>query len=199
MDHDADNERVVRAGDESNIPTKLLPAGGAMERSFTPRALVSGLIIGLLVNLSNIHYGLQTGVSNQLSMVLGLLGYVGFKLFSRYTTMQFSAAENGLIISVATATGSMPVTAGFTGVVPALEYVIDAEENGPLRIGWGNLVLWSLGLCFFGLLFASLLREHFIVRERLPWPGPEDQELQPFSSIRFSISLRHRQQSIVTA
>jgi uncharacterized oligopeptide transporter (OPT) family protein len=199
MDHDADNERVVRAGDESNIPTKLLPAGGAMKRSFTPRALVSGLIIGLLVNLSNIYYGLQTGVSNQLSMVSGLLGYVGFKLFSRYTTMQFSAAENGLIISVATATGCMPVTAGFTGVVPALEYVIDAEENGPLRIGWGNLVLWSLGLCFFGLLFASLLREHFIVRERLPWPGPEDQELQPFSSIRFSISLRHRQQSIVTA
>jgi uncharacterized oligopeptide transporter (OPT) family protein len=105
MDHDADNERVVRADDESNIPTKLLPAGGAMERSFTPRALVSGLIIGLLVNLSNIYYGLQTGVSNQLSMVSGLLGYVGFKLFSRYTTMQFSAAENVLIISVATATG----------------------------------------------------------------------------------------------
>lgn len=172
MDHVSDNEQVVQAGEESNIPKKLLLSGGVMERSFTLRALISGLIIGLLVNLSNTYYGLQTGVSNQMPMVSGLLGYVGFKLFSRYTTMQFSAPENVLIISVATATGCMPVTAGFTGVVPALEYVIGPEENGPLRIGWGILVLWSSGLCFFGLIFASLLREHFIVREKLPWPGP---------------------------
>lgn len=30
-----------------------------------------------------------------------------------------------------------------------------------------------MGLCFFGLIFASLLRDHFIVREKLPWPGPK--------------------------
>lgn len=172
MDDDSDNQQIVQAGEESDDSNQLLLGDDLMERSFTLRALIPGLLIGVLVNLSNTYYGLQTGVSSQMPMVSGLLGYIGFKLFSRYTIIPFSAPENVLIISVATATGCMPVTAGFTGVVPALEYVIGPEENGPLRIGWGNLVLWSLGLCFFGLIFASLLREHFVVREKLPWPGP---------------------------
>lgn len=94
-------------------------------------------------------------------------------MFSSYTAIRFTAAENVLIISVATATGCMPVTTGFVGIIPALEYLIGPEENGPLRIDWESLVLWSMGLCFFGLIFASLLREHFIVREKLPWPGPK--------------------------
>lgn len=46
-------------------------------------------------------------------MVSGLLGYVDFKLFSKYTPTQFSRAENVLLISVATATGFMPLTAVF--------------------------------------------------------------------------------------
>lgn len=142
-------------------------------RSFTLRALLSGLLIGVLINLSNTYYGLRVGAGSQMSMVSGLLGFIGFKLLSRYTARPFTPAENVLIISVATATGCMPVTAGFVGIIPALEYLIGPEENGPLRIAWESLLLWSLGLCFFGLIFASLLREHFIVREKLPWPGPK--------------------------
>jgi uncharacterized oligopeptide transporter (OPT) family protein len=62
-------------------------------------------------------------------------------------------------------------TAGFTGTIPALEYVIGPAENGPIRLSSTKLVVWSIGLCFFGLIFASLLRESLIVREKLPWPG----------------------------
>ncbi|OAT13580.1 oligopeptide transporter [Blastomyces gilchristii SLH14081] len=143
----------------------------AMDRSFTVRALLSGLLIGVLVNLSNTYYGLRIGVASQMSMVSGLLGFVVFKLFSRCIESPLTPAENVLIISVATATGCMPVTAGFVGIIPALEYLIGPEENGPLRIAWESLVFWSIGLCFFGLIFASIFREHFVVRETLPWPG----------------------------
>lgn len=155
---------IVQAGEEND---------DVMDRSFTLRALISGLFIGVLVNLSNTYYGLRIGAGSQMSMVSGLLGYIGFKLFSSYTAIRFTAAENVLIISVATATGCMPVTTGFVGMIPALEYLIGPDENGPLRIDWESLVLWSMGLCFFGLIFASLLRDHFIVREKLPWPGPK--------------------------
>lgn len=144
-----------------------------MERSFSVRAVATGLFIGVFLNLSNTYYGLQTGVGNQMAMVSALLGYVLFQIGSRYTTIQLTAGENVLIISAATATGCMPITAGFTGVVPALEYVLGPEENGPFPIAWKKLVLWSLGLCFFGLIFASLLRDRFVVRENLPWPGPK--------------------------
>ena len=124
-------------------------------------------------------------------MVSGLLDYIVFKISSRFTTTQFSAPENVSIISVATATGCMPVTAGFTGVIPALEYIIGSEENGPFRIGWGNLVLWSFGLCFFGLMFASLLRDYFIVREKLPWPGPR-------ATAHLINTLHHKSQKLIT-
>jgi uncharacterized oligopeptide transporter (OPT) family protein len=144
-----------------------------MDRSFTLRALLAGLGLGVLVNLSNTYYGLRIGAGSQMSMVSGLLGFVGFKLFSKHTSIRFTAAENVLVISVATATGCMPVTAGFVGIIPALEYLIGPNENGPLLMSWQSLILWSTGLCFFGLIFASLLRDHFVLKENLPWPGPK--------------------------
>ena len=102
---------IVQAGEEND---------DVMDRSFTLRALISGLFIGVLVNLSNTYYGLRIGAGSQMSMVSGLLGYIGFKLFSGYTAIRFTAAENVLIISVATATGCMPVTTRFVGIIPAL-------------------------------------------------------------------------------
>jgi uncharacterized oligopeptide transporter (OPT) family protein len=65
----------------------------------------------------------------------------------------------------------MPLTARFTGIIPALEYLKGPDENGLLRESFANLVLWLIGLCFFGIIFAALLREHFIEREQLPWPA----------------------------
>jgi uncharacterized oligopeptide transporter (OPT) family protein len=142
-----------------------------MRRSFTLRALLAGALIGVLINLSNTYYGLRVGVASQMSTVSGLLGFAGFKVFSRWTLYPLSAEENVLIISVATATGAMPVTAGFIGIIPALEYLIGPKENGPLTLSWHDLIPWSIGLCLFGLIFASWLRPYFVEREDLPWPG----------------------------
>jgi uncharacterized oligopeptide transporter (OPT) family protein len=140
-------------------------------RSFTFRAVVSGLLIGILINVSNIYYGLRVGSGSRMSMVSGLLGFAGFKVFSRYTATPLTPAENVLLISVATATGCMPLTAGLIAVIPAIEYLIGPDENGPLRKDFASLTLWSIGLCFFGIIFTALLREQFVEREQLPWPG----------------------------
>lgn len=53
---------IVQAGEEND---------DVMDRSFTLRALISGLFIGVLVNLSNTYYGLQIGAGSQMSMVSG--------------------------------------------------------------------------------------------------------------------------------
>ncbi|KAK0645770.1 OPT oligopeptide transporter protein-domain-containing protein [Cercophora newfieldiana] len=141
-------------------------------RKFTLRAVGAGLCTGLLVNISNTYYGLRIGVASQMSMVSTLLGFIGFKVFSRYLAAPLTPSENVLLLSVSTAVGSMPVTAGFVGIIPALEYLIKAEEEGgPLRLPLDRLVLWSAGLCFFGLIFAALFHEQFIIGEKLPWPG----------------------------
>ena len=108
------------------------------------------------------YYGLQTGAGAQLPTVSALLGYLAIGGLSKLGSAPLSKAENVLVVSAATATGCMPATTGFTEVIPALEYVLGPKEGGPLRLGWMDMATWSLGLSFFGILFAALLRDRLI-------------------------------------
>jgi hypothetical protein len=35
-----------------------------------------------------------------------------------------------------------------------MNYLLTPEENGPLKLSLEKLILWSLGLCYFGVVFA---------------------------------------------
>lgn len=59
-----------------------------------------------------------------------------------------------LVQTVAVAVGSMPLSAGFVGVIPALEKLMRPEEGGPLKLTVGQLITWSIGIAFFGVFFA---------------------------------------------
>jgi uncharacterized oligopeptide transporter (OPT) family protein len=135
------------------------------------RAVSVGLLIGVVICVSNIYFGLQIGWSAQMSMQSSLLSFVIFKTFSRGLRRVFRPPEHVLVQTVAGAVGCMPITAGLLGVAPALEYLLPAEDNGPLKLGYVQLLLWSLGLCLFGLIWGMMLRQQMIVREKLPWPG----------------------------
>ncbi|OBT64484.1 hypothetical protein VE03_05370 [Pseudogymnoascus sp. 23342-1-I1] len=142
-----------------------------LPQNFSWRALMVGLLVGILINLCNTYYGLQTGAGAQLPTVSALLGYLVVGGFAKFGFAPLSKAENVLIISAATATGCMPTTAGFTEVIPALEYILGSKEGGPIRLGWIDMITWSLGLSFFGILFAALIRDRLISPTIWPWPG----------------------------
>jgi len=38
--------------------------------------------------------------------------------------------------------------------LPAMNYLLAPDEHGPLRLGLPQLMVWSLGLCYFGVVFA---------------------------------------------
>jgi len=65
----------------------------------------------------------------------------------------------------------MPLSAGFVGVIPALERLLEPEEGGPLRVGTPQLMFWSIGVAFFGVFFAVPLRKQVIIKERLKFPS----------------------------
>jgi uncharacterized oligopeptide transporter (OPT) family protein len=78
----------------------------------------------------------------------------------------------------------MPLGCGFVGVIPALEFLLrDGDdgprdggdsghgEGGPLKLSFGKLVIWSLGVCLFGVVFAVPLRKEVIIREKLKFPS----------------------------
>ncbi|KAK5133542.1 hypothetical protein LTR08_007581 [Meristemomyces frigidus] len=180
-------------------PSAALLAARAAQPQFTPRALALGLAIGILIAFSNTYFGLQTGWISGMAMPSALIGFAYFKGLA--TLMHalgdgpgawgwgagFSEVENVLVQTVAGSVGTMPLGCGFVGVVPAMEFLLRPEETpggdgagvvrafvggvGGLRLPLGKLVLWAVGLCFFGVVFAVPLRKEVIVREKLKFPS----------------------------
>ncbi|CAG7994192.1 unnamed protein product [Penicillium olsonii] len=151
-------------------------------QSFTPRSLLVGLTIGALITFSNTYFGLQTGWISTMAMPSALIGFSVFKVLSKHLSFPFTPVENVLIQTVAGAVGTMPLGCGFVGVIPALEFLLKPGEDGPegdggdgeggpLNLSFWKLVIWSLGVCLFGVVFAVPLRKEVIVREKLRFPS----------------------------
>ncbi|KAL6858651.1 OPT oligopeptide transporter domain-containing protein [Trichoderma novae-zelandiae] len=143
-------------------------------RSFTVRGVAAGLGVGTVICAANMYFGLQTGWVSIMSMPSSLMGFAVFKLLKPYLRFPFSPVENVLVQSVAGGMAIMPLGCGFVGVVggiPAMNYLLGADEQGPLSLSTWQLIIWSLGLCYFGVVFAVPLRHQVIIRERLRFPS----------------------------
>ncbi|KAL2015742.1 hypothetical protein VTK56DRAFT_4889 [Thermocarpiscus australiensis] len=142
-------------------------------RAFTARGVAVGLLVGLVICFSNMYFGLQTGWVSIMSMPTSLLGFGIFRLLARRLgdDLPFSPVENVLVQTVAGSMAIMPLGCGFVGVVPAMNYLLRPEEQGPVELSVGRLVVWSLGLAYFGVVFAVPLRRQVIIRERLKFPS----------------------------
>jgi hypothetical protein len=181
--HHEDDEEI---GDDdapdynATFTTAKAPVTSA--QSFTPRSLIVGLVIGTLIIFSNTYFGLQTGWISIMTMPSSLIGFAVFKSLSKHLSFPFTPVENVLIQTVAGAVGTMPLGCGFVGVIPALEFLLRSGEDGPsgdggtgeggpLNVGFWKLVIWSLGVCLFGAIFAVPLRKEVIIREKLRFPS----------------------------
>jgi len=152
-------------------PTPTPASRTSAPQNFTARGVLVGLAIGIIICFSNTYFGLQTGWVSGMAMPSALLGFAYFKAVRRLLAFPFSPVENVLVQSVAGAVGTMPLGCGFVGVVPALEYLLTEKEGGPLRVGLGKLIVWAVGICFFGVVFAVPLRRQVIIREQLKFPS----------------------------
>lgn len=163
------------ANNNKNLPIRTA-------QSFTPRSLLVGLGIGTLIIFSNTYFGLQTGWMSLMTMPSSLIGFAVFKSLSKHLSFPFSPVENVLIQTVAGAVGTMPLGCGFVGVIPALEFLLregedgrasdgGTGEGGPMNLKFWKLVVWSLGVCLFGAIFAVPLRKEVIIREKLKFPS----------------------------
>ncbi|KAI1780447.1 OPT superfamily oligopeptide transporter [Hypoxylon cercidicola] len=152
---------------EAEEHVKYLPEG----QQFTIRGIAAGLCVGFILVCSNMYFGLQTGWVSMMTMPASLLGFGIFKVLSRHLTFPFSPVENVLVQSVAGGMGIMPLGCGFVGVLPAMEYLLLDTEQGPINLSMWKLIVWSLGLCYFGVVFAVPLRRQVIIREQLKFPS----------------------------
>jgi OPT family oligopeptide transporter len=168
QDEETDHEplRRSRTGTRSYLAERA-----SQPQNFTLRGVLVGLAIGIVICFSNMYFGLQTGWVSSMAMPSALIGFAYFKVVARTLKLPFTPVENVLIQSVAGSVGTMPLGCGFVGVVPALNYLLKPEENGPLDISLWKLIVWAVGICFFGVVFAVPLRKEVIIREKLKFPS----------------------------
>ena len=139
--------------------------------NLTLRGGVVGLLIGVIICFSNTYFGLQTGWVSGMAMPASLIGFGVFQAVSKRLTLPFTPVENVFVQTVAGAVGTMPLGCGFVGVIPALEFLLKKREGAPIELGLGRLMLWSVGVCLFGVVFAVPLRKEVIIREKLKFPS----------------------------
>jgi OPT family oligopeptide transporter len=169
-----DYERAEDAGDSAPIHAgdrDYLAEQANQPQNFTLRGVLVGLAIGVVICFSNMYFGLQTGWVSGMAMPSALIGFAYFKVVARTLKLPFTPVENVLVQSVAGSVGTMPLGCGFVGVIPALNFLLKPEEGGPLDISLWKLIVWSVGICFFGVVFAVPLRREMIIREKLKFPS----------------------------
>ncbi|KAF3312479.1 hypothetical protein TWF173_007090 [Orbilia oligospora] len=142
-------------------------------RQFTLRGIFVGFIVGTILAAVNVYFGLQTGWISLMPMPSSLLAFVFFKVASASGLLgfPFTPKENVFVQTVAVAVGCMSLTGGLIGVIPAIEKLLTTEESGPIRLSTPSLIIWSLGLAFFGVIYSVPLRKQLIVREKLKFPS----------------------------
>ncbi|KAH7106261.1 OPT superfamily oligopeptide transporter [Auriculariales sp. MPI-PUGE-AT-0066] len=134
---------------------------------FTLRSLLVGLAIGCLLCFTNLYFGLQTGWISMMSLQSAIIGFLVGRSFTSFTPQ-----ENVVIQTTAVATGTLPLAAGFVGIVPALAMLrpeIDGQD--PIKLTWVQGVQWSLAVAFFGVFLAAPLRKQVIIKEKLAFPS----------------------------
>jgi hypothetical protein len=150
-------------------PSTALKAGGDVKNNFTIRSVVLGALIGSMLCFSNMYFGLQTGWVTLGSLQAALLGFGFFRVF-KDKFPHFTAQENVLLQTVSVACATIPIAAGFVGIIPALQ-LLSVETGEDFALSTGELILWSFALAFFGVFFAVPLRKQTIVVEKLTFPS----------------------------
>ncbi|KAI0070455.1 OPT superfamily oligopeptide transporter, partial [Panus rudis PR-1116 ss-1] len=103
-----------------------------------------------------------------MSLQSALIGY----LLARFLPTPISAQENIVLQTTAVATGTMPLAAGFVGILPALS-LLEEDRDGapPVNLSWFASVGWSCAVAFFGVFLSPPLRKQVIIDEQLAFPS----------------------------
>ncbi|KAJ7126931.1 oligopeptide transporter [Mycena epipterygia] len=137
-------------------------------REFTLQAVFIGLLIGCLLCFANLSFGLQTGWISMMSLQSALIGF----LISRLLPIPLTAQEIIVVQTTAVATGTMPLAAGFVGIIPALKLLDEARDGSPpINLTWMAAIGWSCSVAFFGVFLSPPIRKQVIIKEQLAFPS----------------------------
>ncbi len=137
-------------------------------KQLTLRSVVTGMLIGGVMSISNLYVGLKTGWGLGVTITACIIAYAVFnvlqKIIPAYRTNHFTMLENYTMSSAASAAGYMS-SSGLVSAIPAL-YLVTGRSLGP----W-EMMSWIGSLSILGVFMAIPLKRQLINEEGLPFPS----------------------------
>jgi putative OPT family oligopeptide transporter len=130
---------------------------------FTWKAVITGVILGIIFGAANTYLGLMAGLTISTSIPVAVLTVVTFRVFTA-AGLGHSILESNISQTVGSASSS--VASGVLFTIPALFI-------WGMNPAWGQITLLAMAGGLIGVLFMIPLRRYLIKREHGSLPYPE--------------------------
>ena len=130
---------------------------------FTAKAVVLGILFGLLFGASTVYLGLRAGLTVSASIPIAVLAISVLKRLGGSTIL-----ENNIVQTIGSAGESL--AAGVVFTIPALIFLV---PHGPAYFNYWQLTLLAIAGGILGVLMMVPLRQALIVKEHGALPYPE--------------------------
>lgn len=137
-----------------------------MNRQLTVRAVITGMLLGGIMSLSNLYISLKSGWSFGVTITAGILAFGIFAALGRLKVLRspFGVLENNAMQSVASAAGYM-TGGGTVAAIPAMMMITGEPMNGP------QMFVWISAIAFLGVVMAIPMKQQMINIEQLRFPS----------------------------
>ena len=146
-------------------------AGDRMPQ-LTVRAVVMGMMLGMIMVCSNVYVGLKVGWSMGVAITSCILAYTIFATLHKAMPKlfpPFSILENNAMQSAASAGGSM-TSGGMVNAIPALMMLNAAALPATFAARCMWLIPWVIVISCLGVFLAVPAKRQMINIEKLPFP-----------------------------
>ncbi|MFQ5805278.1 MAG: OPT family oligopeptide transporter [Phycisphaerae bacterium] len=140
---------------------------GRRSPQFTPRAVLTGMVLGGLLSVCNVYVGLTLGWAFGMSITAAVLGYglwSTLHALSGRRIRPFGILENN-ISQTACSSGAYVASAGLVAPIPALTLLTGRT------LPWHHLALWVFSVMLVGVVVAVALRRQLLIVDKLRFPG----------------------------
>jgi putative OPT family oligopeptide transporter len=130
---------------------------------FTPKAIILGVLFGLLFGASTVYLGLRAGLTVSASIPIAVLAISVLKRLGGSTIL-----ENNIVQTIGSAGESL--AAGVVFTIPALIFLL---PRGPEYFNYSQITILAIAGGILGVLMMIPLRRALIVKEHGVLPYPE--------------------------
>jgi uncharacterized oligopeptide transporter (OPT) family protein len=190
--------RQVSQLDDASWVRRVYRPGQAQ---LTPRAVVTGLLLGFVLSFANVYTGLKTGWFFTMGLPACLASFAIWRLLAGLGLVRtpLSLLETNCMQSTASsaayATGNMVV-----GVFPAMLLLsVSPAHPAGVQEHWITLAAWIASVAALGVTLAIPLKRQLINRERLPFPSGTAAAIMLDGMHRAVVSVRSRTRILFAA